>query len=81
LDHNRPRPTNYSLGEKATFNNTIVGDWIVSKAKNRPLEIIDKDGQEIRIWDWEPNKMVDEVRMPSKEFDDNDFYHLIVGGK
>jgi len=77
----RLRPTNYSLGEKATFNNTIVGDWIASKSSNRPLEIIDKGSDNVRLWDWEPNKMVEDKRMTCEEFDDSDFYHLIVGGK
>jgi hypothetical protein len=75
------RPTNYSLGEKATFDNTQAGIWIVSEsAQDRPLEVINKKDNQINFWDWEPRKLVNNFLLTSEEFDTGDYRHIVVGG-
>lgn len=81
MDNDIFRPVNYSLGEKATFENTSAGIWIVSKSnQNRPLEVINKKENRINFWDWEPHKLVRNFLVTSEEFDSGDYYHIVAGG-
>jgi len=74
------KPNNYSLGDKATFENTKCGCWIASKSNTeRPLEVINKKKEKINFWDWEPNKLLQNYLMTKEEFDQGDYFHLIIG--
>jgi len=79
MDYEVHKPTNYSLGQKATFDNTKAGVWIVSKSENRPLEVINKKDK-LHFWDWEPWRMVKSYLLTPEEFNAGDFYHLVAGG-
>ena len=74
------KPANYSLGKKATFENTDAGCWIASGSKqDRPLEVIGKKESRINFWDWEPHNLVRNYLMTREEFDQGDYFHLIIG--
>ena len=73
------RPSNYTVGDKATFNTINYGAWIVDKSNpNRPLEVISKKSNEINFWDWEPNKLVKNYLMSQEEFDNGNYYFIII---
>jgi len=72
------KPENYSLGEKATFENTPSGIWIVAKSNpDRPLEVISKKDNAINFWDWEPWKLVANYVLTMEEFNRGDYYHIV----
>ena len=74
------KPVNYSLGDKATFEDVEGGCWIISKSNpDRPLEIISKTHGMINFWDWEPMKLVHNYLITVEEFDKGDYVHLVVG--
>jgi hypothetical protein len=74
------KPENYSLGERATFENTDSGCWIVSRPQqDTPLELKFNKNDRINFWDWEPYKLVQNYLMTEEEFDQKDYFHLVIG--
>jgi hypothetical protein len=74
------RPENYSLGDRVDFEKVNPGEWIVAQSKpDRPLEVINKQGDTINFWDWEPNKLVENFRMTSEEFNQREYRRLVRG--
>jgi hypothetical protein len=80
-DNESIKPTDYSLGERVVFEKVNPGEWIASQAKpDRPLEVINKQGNKINFWDWEPNKLVKNFLMTSEDFNNGDYHRLVIRG-